>query len=159
MNFEKNEPLNNKYEEQINPLLRHLQTISDLIKELGLSEHEEERRLNELNKLKQELFSQPVNSESEAEILRKIDKLLLEEESTEREWESKGEGFKPEADKVLEEFRQALSSIFSNYKTIDDAFSKMEELKSLKQKFFACAAGSEEEKEVRNRIRDMIREK
>ena len=146
----------NKIEKRINkdPLLAHLQTVERLIKEMNLPEDEEERRLNELLKLKQKFFSQPVNSEGEAEILYKIDKLLSD---SDKESDEKLSLFKPEANEILAEFQEAYKAIFRHYSSVGEALDKMEELKRLKQKFFSCAAGSEEEKEIREEIRKIIR--
>jgi len=136
------------------PLLAHLQTVEHLIKEMNLPEDEEERRLNELLKLKQKFFSQPVNSEGEAEILYKIDKLLSEPD---KKSDKKLSSFKPEASEILAEFQEAYRAIFRHYSSVGEALDKMEELKRLKEKFFSCAAGSEEEKEIREEIRKIIR--
>ena len=148
----KNQIDNNK--EWRDPLLAHLQTVERLIKEMNLPEDEEERRLNELLKLKQKFFSQPVNSEGEAEILYKIDKLLSD---SDKESDEKLSLFKPEANEILAEFQEAYKAIFRHYSSVGEALDKMEELKRLKQKFFSCAAGSEEEKEIREEIRKIIR--
>ncbi len=143
-------------EERRDPLLAHLQTVEYLIKEMNLPEVEEERRLNELVELKKKLFSQPVNSEAEAEIIRQIDKLLTEpvkiDDSTKSEVE-----LKPEADEILAEFREAYRAIFRNYSSVGEALDKMEELKKLKEQLFSYPAGSEEEQEVREEIRKIIK--
>ena len=137
------------------PLLVHLQMVEHLIKEMNLPEDEEERRLNKLIKLEKKLFSQPANSKAEAEIIRQIDKLLTT--PTEVDKSTKQEKAKPEADEILAEFQQAYRAIFRHYSSVGEALDKMEELKRLKQKFFSCAAGSEEEKEIREEIRKIIR--
>ncbi len=144
----------NQFNNERNPLLAHWQTVEDLIKEMGLPEDEEERRLNELLRLKQEFFTNPVNSEGEAEILYKIDKLLSKPDNQPVDNLSE---FKPEADEILAEFQEAYRAIFKNYKSVGEALDKMTELKKLKQRFFACAAGSEEEKEIREEIRKIIK--
>ncbi len=135
-------------------LLAHWKTVEGLIKEMGLSEDEEERRLNALLKLKQEFFTNPVDSKGEAEILYQIDKLLSKPDNQLVDNPSE---FKPEADEILAEFQEAYHAIFKNYSSVGEALDKMTELKKLKQRFFACAAGSEEEKKIREEIRKIIR--
>ncbi len=143
-------------EERRDPLLAHLETVEYLIKKMNLPEEEEERRLNKLAELEKKLFSQPVNSKAEAEIIRQIDKLLTEPVKIESSAKSE-EKVKPEAEEILAEFREAYRAIFRNYSSVGEALDKLEELKRLKQKFFTYPAGSDEEREVREEIRKIIR--